>query len=65
MMVIENEYEIGQTVYLKTDPGQLPRMITSIEVFKQGEILYSINSGNMPSKHYAFELSHEKNIIDV
>lgn len=56
---INNEFDIEDTVYLRTDIDQLPRMIVSFEVFKNGEILYKLNQRTLSSYHYAFELSRE------
>lgn len=61
-MVIDNEYEIGDLVYLKTDAEQLPRIIISIYVYKNGELLYKTASGTQTSEHYSFELSKEKEL---
>jgi hypothetical protein len=60
-MQIDNVFEIGQTVYLKTDEDQKPRMVVSFEVFAVGEILYKLMSGTYQSHHYDFEISETKN----
>ena len=60
-MVIENKYEIGQTVYLITDEDQKPRLITAIIVNKY-DLIYEIISGTLQSNHYDFELSTEKTV---
>jgi uncharacterized protein YodC (DUF2158 family) len=59
-MRIDNVFEIGDIVYLKTDEDQKPRMILSIEVFAQGELLYRLISGTFESHHYDYEMSKEK-----
>ena len=58
-MVIENKYEIGQKVYLITDPEQMPRMITGIIVNKY-DLIYEMICGTHQSTHYDFEISAEK-----
>lgn len=58
-MIINNEFEIGQIVFLKTDKDQEPRIIISIEVFAAGELLYSLKCGIATSSHYGFEMSNE------
>jgi hypothetical protein len=63
MMVINNKFEIGETVYQTTDPNQFPRIITRFCVNPEGVITYEIFSGSISSWHYAFELSREKNTI--
>lgn len=60
MMVIENKYDIGQTVYLLTDRDQQPRLVTSLQVFK-GNISYVLCKGSEMSSHYDFEISDSQN----
>ncbi len=62
-MVIDNKYEIGQIVYLKTDPYQYARQIYSFEVYKGGEILYRCICGTAVSAHYVFELTVERDVL--
>ena len=62
MMVIENKYEFGQTVYLKTDPDQHARMVTQIKVSPIG-IIYLLSFGTMETPHYEIELSTEKDVL--
>lgn len=61
MMVIENKYDIGEIVYLKTDPEQLPRFVFGFSVFRR-EVLYKLACGINVSEHYEFELSTEVDI---
>ena len=63
-MIIDNIYEIGQVVYLKTDTDQIPRIVISISVYKGGELLYKVASGTSTSEHYEFELSKEKEFVN-
>lgn len=60
-MVINNKYELGQTVYLITDTEQLKRLVICIQVDVQG-ILYEVVCGTYISKHYDIELSAEENV---
>ncbi len=62
MMVIENSYDIGETVYLRTDPDQLARIVTSLIVSNAG-IVYELNCGVLESRHYDIELSREKDTV--
>lgn len=64
MMMIDNKYEIGQIVYLKTDDDQRARIITCIRVF-QNELLYQLSCGSQCSDHYEFEISTEKNLLNA
>ena len=61
MMVIENKYEIGQTVYLITDEDQLPRLVFCINIYKN-ELIYKLVCGTVISEHYDFEISEEKQL---
>lgn len=60
-MIIENKFNIGQTVYLLTDEDQKPRLITSIIVNKY-DLLYQMNNGTLQSTHYDYEISEEKQL---
>lgn len=59
--LIHNEHEIGDTVYLKTDKEQIPRMVYSFRVFRS-ETLYELACGTITSVHYDFEISTEKDV---
>lgn len=61
-MVIENKFNFGDIVYLKTDKEQLPRMVTRFSV-KQSEIQYCVSQGTLETWHLDFELSETTNIL--
>lgn len=61
-MVVDNKYNIGQTVYLKTDLEQSPRMITKIVIIPNS-LFYVLNDGITMSEHYEVEISEEKNAL--
>ena len=62
MMVIDNKFDIADTVYLKTDMEQLPRIVYAIQVTING-LIYFISSGTDTSEHYDFEISTEKDTV--
>lgn len=62
--LLDNKFEIGDTVYLKTDADQSPRIVFCFNVY-QKEILYDLACGEKTSKHYDFEISKEKNPVFV
>jgi hypothetical protein len=62
MMLIDNKFELGQTVYLNTDPEQLPRMVTKINVIPNS-VYYELSCGTNLSSHYDIEMSLEKNVL--
>jgi len=62
MMLIENKFELGQTVYLKTDNDQSERMVIGISVRPSG-LLYELSFGSVCSWHYEMEISEEKNVL--
>jgi len=63
-MKINNIFEIGQTVYLKTDSDQHDRLVTAIIVRGYG-LLYSLSYGTEESTHYDFEINPEKDITKI
>ena len=62
-MEIDNEFEIGDTVYLKTDRDQHERIITGIWIRPNGGIRYDVAYIGHETIHYAIELSRERNVI--
>ena len=63
MMVIDNKYEIGDIVYLTTDPDQAKRVVTSIHIRPNEQITYELSCGSHASDHYDFEISDEKTVL--
>lgn len=63
-MVIDNKFDIGQIVYLKTDEDQLPRIITGLTIRGNNVLVYCLSSGTSESWHYDFEISEEKVLIN-
>ena len=64
MMLIENKFDLGQLVYLKTDYDQSPRFVTAINI-RPGRIIYGLVGGTVESWHDDFEISLEKSTINV
>ena len=62
-MKINNEFEFGDIVYLKTDTDQRPRIVMAMEIYLGGEILYKVGCGTIHSYHYAMELSKDRDIL--
>lgn len=62
MMFIENKYNLGDCVYLKTDTEQQMRMVTGINI-TPGNLLYELSVGDKTSRHYEFELSETEDIV--
>lgn len=63
-MTIQTKYNIGDTVYLKTDSDQYKRIITGIWITPTG-YSYQISKGIETSQHYEMELSAEKDVIST
>jgi hypothetical protein len=55
-------FDIGDSVYLRTDPEQAERLVTGINVRESG-ISYAVTCGTNESWHYAFEMTKERDII--
>lgn len=62
-MNINNKYQIGQIVYLKTDDQQLNRMVLAVQVRANNQIVYTLASGADESFHFEMEISTDKNIL--
>lgn len=62
MMVIDNKYEFGDIVFLKTDRDQFERIVIGIKVSPLG-ITYRVALGAIETDHYEMEMSVDKNII--
>lgn len=61
-IIIENKFNIGDTVYLLTDQEQIPRIVFAFTVFKS-DMIYKLARGTETSEHYEFELSTEINVL--
>lgn len=61
-MKINNEFSIGQKVYLVADAEQLERMVVYIVVTPIG-LLYGVSVNGDTDDYYSLELSDTKQII--
>ena len=61
--MISNKYNIGDTVYLKTDKDQLPRLITSITIYPNNNFTYLLSCGVDSTWHYEMEVSDVRDIM--
>ena len=59
MLKINNKFDIGQTVYLITDPDQNKRLVTNIIVTPIG-VMYGLTFGDDESIHYEIHITEEK-----
>lgn len=55
-------FDIGDSVYLKTDPEQCERLVTCVNI-RQNGISYALSHLTNESYHYDFEISKERDII--
>lgn len=62
MKVIDNKFELGQIVYLKTDTDQKERIVTGFCIRQSGQS-YELAQGSISSWHYDFEICEEKNVL--
>tara|TARA_R110001606_G_scaffold141208_1_gene280353 strand:+ start:753 stop:956 length:204 start_codon:yes stop_codon:yes gene_type:complete len=62
MMVIENDYKITDTVYLKTDTEQKKRIVAGILV-RDTHLVYYLRCGNDETSHYNYEVSKEIDVL--
>lgn len=61
-MIIDNKFNFGDIVYLKTDKEQLPRMVVRFAV-SQNDVLYILAQGTTETTHYYSEISETKDVI--
>ena len=61
-MIIENDFNIGETVYLKTDNDQKERVVTGIQISPLG-LLYRLVNGTTETWHYNMEINRERNVL--
>ena len=62
MMIVDNKYNIGDIVFLKTDNDQAERLVTAIQVNPNG-LIYRLVKDTTETWHYDFEISREKNFV--
>jgi len=60
-MTINNLFEIGQFVWLKTDTDKLKRIVVSIQIHPNGALSYHLACGKEDEWHHEFEITNEKN----
>lgn len=63
MMVLDNKYNIGDTVFLLTDPEQYPRMVTAIIIRYKGYIEYEVSFSSTSNNFTEIELCDEKALV--
>lgn len=56
----ESKYDLGQLVFLATDPDKRARMIVSVSFAASGSIRYMLVCGTEDSSHYECELTIDK-----
>lgn len=61
-MTIKNKFDIGQEIYLVTDPEQHRRLITSFMIYPGISIVYNVSWCGEVTEHYDFELNAEKQL---
>ena len=61
-MLIDNKFEFGDIVYLKTDKEQVERIVVEFLV-SQDSVMYRLSAGVHSDIYYDVEISKEKNIL--
>lgn len=59
---VQNKFDLGQTVYLKTDVRQYGRLVTAITIRQTG-LVYELALSDDTSEHYDFEISDSEDIV--
>ena len=60
-MNINNKFNIGDVVYIKTDTDQKPNIVIAITIYSEEYIIYKLNSNDTCSDYRGYEISNEKN----
>lgn len=61
---VELDHDIEDVVFLKTDQGQLERIVISITLLPGNVAVYNLSCGEDASEHYGFEISTERKLFD-
>lgn len=59
----EAKWEIGQTLYLVTDPEQYKRIVTGILFLPNNLIMYQLGCGDTESMHYDCEICEDRQVF--
>lgn len=63
---IQSEFDLGQKVYLITDPEQYARMIIGVYKSLSGSVSYQLACGSdEPTEHYEQEICDTKDVIGL
>lgn len=64
ILMVRVDFVMGEVVYLKTDPDQLPRIVTGIDIRPGGSAgwRYQLGGGVADSYHYAMEITRERKL---
>jgi len=57
------EFQLQQTVYLKTDKEQKPQLVTGMSLRPFNSVTYGITESSNETWHYGFEISDERDIV--
>jgi hypothetical protein len=57
------EFMIQQTVYLKNDKEQKPRLVTGISLRPFNSVTYGLTENTTETWHYGFEINDERDIV--
>jgi len=59
MITINNKYQIGEIVWLKTDREQLQRLIIGVEIYPDKSYMYKLGCGQEAGYHFELEIARE------
>ena len=63
MMIVDNVHEMGDEVFLKTDPDQMLHIVTGITVRPAGLIEYKLSCVGSETTHFECEICVTQNIL--
>lgn len=56
------QFDLGDSVYLRTDFDQYERLVTGVNI-REGGVSYCLACGPNESWHYAFEITRERDLM--
>lgn len=63
MIMIDNKFDFGQVVYLKTNRDQQSRMVTAIRTNINNSVTYCLTCGVTDQWHFECEISATKDVL--
>lgn len=64
-MLISSDIDFFDTVYLKTDTDQCPRLVTEVKLLPPNTMIFALSCGTVCTWHYRTEFTIEKDEVKI